>query len=55
MISFENDIYTLKDIRINNHAYEQQQNNQLEDLYLSMPFNFTEEEIRKLKKKHRKL
>ncbi len=41
--------------RINNHAFEQQEQNQLEDLYLSMPFNFTEEEIRKLKKKYGKL
>ena len=41
--------------RINNHAYEQQENNQLEDSYLSMPFNYTEEEIKKLKKKYRKL
>jgi enoyl reductase-like protein len=41
--------------RINNRAYEQQQNNQLESLFISMPFNLTEEEIRKLKKKYGRL
>ena len=41
--------------RINNRAYEQQQSNQLEDLFLSMPFNLTEEEIRTLKKKYGRL
>lgn len=40
--------------RVNNHAYEQQENNQLEDLLLSMPFNYTLEEIEKLKKKYKK-
>ena len=41
--------------RINNRAYEQQQSKQLEDLYLSMPFNLTEDEIKKLKKKYGRL
>ena len=56
------DAKTIKDIgktlahnlitRINNRAYEQQQNNQLEDFYISMPFDLTKEEIERIKRKY---
>ena len=47
--------YRNKVARLNNRAYEQQQGDQLEDLYLSMPLKLSEEEIKKLKKKYHKL